>query len=78
MVPWPGNSIDLTVGEARTQASPHRPWIGVRFNCAGAYVRAYRNPDEYVYVARCPRCGKSLNFRVGVGGTGRRLFEASC
>lgn len=55
-----------------------RPWIGVRFTCAGAYVRSYRVPDAACYVARCPRCGMTCRFPVGPGGTSSRLFDASC
>ena len=54
------------------------PWIGVRFTCAGAYVRVYRKPDAPAYLARCPRCGKCVRFRVGPGGTNARFFEVSC
>ena len=55
-----------------------RPWIGVRFLCAGAYVRVYRKPDDPAYVARCPRCGQCVRFRVGRDGTSARMFEVSC
>jgi hypothetical protein len=59
-------------------AAGQRPWIGVRFLCAGAYVRVGRNPDATAYHAVCPRCGKRLRFRVGPGGTEQRFFEVSC
>lgn len=55
-----------------------RPWIGVRFLCAGAYVRVPRNADGSAYLARCPRCGKMVRFRVGQGGTNQRFFDVSC
>lgn len=55
-----------------------RPWLGVRFTCAGAYIRVYRQPDGSRYIARCPRCGRSAIFRVGPDGTGSRQFEISC
>ncbi len=55
-----------------------RPWLGVRFTCASAYVRVYRNTAGTAYTARCPRCGRCVRFRVGTGGTNQRFFEVSC
>lgn len=55
-----------------------RPWIGVRFVCAGAYLRVARNKEGTGYQAMCPRCGKRIRFRVGPGGTDQRFFEVSC
>ncbi len=55
-----------------------RPWIGVRFLCAGAYLRVPRNREGTAYHAVCPRCGKRVRFRVGPGGTSQRFFEVSC
>jgi hypothetical protein len=57
---------------------PARPWIGIRFTCAGAYVRVYRNVQGTGYVAGCPKCGKQMRFRVGPGGTNNRFFDVSC
>lgn len=55
-----------------------RAWIGVRFLCSGAYVRVHRDVRRAEYLARCPKCSKTLKFRVGEGGTDRRIFEVSC
>lgn len=55
-----------------------RPWLGVRFTCTGAYLRVYRGNDGATYLARCPRCGKSVRFRVGSGGTNERFFVVRC
>ncbi|RMH29962.1 MAG: hypothetical protein D6692_03680 [Planctomycetota bacterium] len=55
-----------------------RPWIGVRFVCAGAYVRVYRNVQGTGYLASCPKCGRRMRFRVGPGGTNSRFFDVSC
>ncbi len=54
------------------------PWIGVNFECAGAYVRVYRNPSGTAYLARCPRCSAAVRFRVGAGGTDERFFKVRC
>jgi hypothetical protein len=55
-----------------------RPWLGVKFACSGAYLRVYRNAAGTEYLARCPRCGKSVRFAVGPGGTAQRFFEVKC
>lgn len=55
-----------------------RPWIGVRFLCSGQYLRVYRNRAGDAYLAACPRCGKTVRFRVGHGGVQERFFEVSC
>jgi hypothetical protein len=55
-----------------------RPWLGIFFRCANLYTRAYRSADASGYLARCPRCGKTMTFTVGPGGTARRRFELSC
>lgn len=55
-----------------------RPWLGVRFACSGAYLRVYRNAAGTAYLARCPRCGKSVRFAVGSGGVSQRFFEVRC
>lgn len=54
------------------------PWIGVRFTCAGQYVRVFRTPDAPAYLARCPKCAKCVRFRVGQGGSDARMFDVSC
>ncbi|MDF1809923.1 MAG: hypothetical protein P1U42_09535 [Phycisphaerales bacterium] len=55
-----------------------RPWLGVRFVCSGTYQRVYRSTDGTKYMARCTKCGKSINFRVGQGGSNQRFFDVSC
>lgn len=55
-----------------------RPWLGIRFVCGGGYQRVYRSVDGTKYLARCTRCGKSINFKVGQGGTEQRFFDVSC
>jgi hypothetical protein len=41
-------------------------------------MRVYRNADGVTYLARCPRCGKAVRFRVGQGGRSERFFEVRC
>lgn len=53
-----------------------RPWVGIRFECCGAYARIYRNLDGTAYRGCCPRCGAPVTLRVGPGGTNARFFLA--
>jgi hypothetical protein len=55
-----------------------RPFLMVWFKCAGAYQKVFRSLDATQYAARCPKCGKTMQFAVGSGGENRRMFEVSC
>jgi hypothetical protein len=55
-----------------------RPWLGVRFLCAGAYQRVFRNAEGDAYLATCPRCGRNVRFAIGREGTSQRFFDVSC
>lgn len=77
----PRGQLDVTegLGDALSRGrDAGRPWIQVWFACAGVYQRVFRSVDGSRYVARCAKCGKTMNFRVGEGGTNRRLFEVRC
>jgi len=54
-----------------------RPFLSVQFDCCNVYQRVYRSPDGKTYNGRCPRCGNTVNFVVGEGGTSSRFFRAS-
>ena len=54
-----------------------RPFISVHFACCNAYVRVYRAPDAAEYLARCPKCGQTVTFAVGQGGTTARVFRVT-
>ena len=78
---WPDNTkIDGgRDDDPSTSPSPEhdpRPWVGIRFECCGAYARVYRNPEATAYVGRCPRCLQTVTLRVGPGGTDQRFFVA--
>jgi len=69
--------LDLTFtggSEAGEGLRPSRPFLSVHFACCGVYCRIYRNAAGTAYLGRCPRCGRSVRFLVGQGGTDHRFF----
>lgn len=55
-----------------------RPSIQVWFECAGLYQRVFRAITGDCYLARCAKCGKTMRFEVGQGGTSQRTFRVRC
>lgn len=55
---------------------PERLWIGIRFECCGAYARVYRDADVPWYVGVCPRCRRQVSLRVGPDGINAKFFRA--
>ncbi len=53
-----------------------RPWVGIHFDCCGAYTRLYRNAEGTAYRGHCPRCLAKVSLKVGPGGTNARFFVA--
>lgn len=51
-----------------------KPYLMVMFACCKTYQRVYAARDGKRYEARCPRCMRSITFKVGAGGTDRRVF----
>jgi hypothetical protein len=51
-----------------------RPYLMVMFACCKVYQRVYKNTDQSQYEARCPKCLRSITFRIGDGGTAQRTF----
>ncbi|MGD1276291.1 MAG: hypothetical protein ABR964_03595 [Tepidisphaeraceae bacterium] len=60
--------------DATSAARASRPFLSVLFACCWVYQRIYRNADGTAYFGQCPRCGKSVRFEVGPGGTDVRQF----
>lgn len=54
-----------------------RKFLGIKFNCCGAYNRIYQNKEGTAYVGRCPRCMKPVRVLIGEGGSNNRFFEAN-
>lgn len=51
-----------------------RPFLRIFYECCRVYQRIYRNPDGSIYQGRCPRCLRTVKFRVGPSGTSVRAF----
>ena len=62
---------------ARPPGAP-RKFLSLYFACAHAYGRAMKCEAEGCYRGRCPKCGKTIDFPIGQGGTSRRMFEVRC
>ena len=68
-------AVTPTQSASTPQPSPQsRPFLSVQFACCSVYQRVYRDPTGDHYRGRCPRCGKSVTFAVGEGGTSSRAF----
>ena len=66
----PPDSSDDAAG-----AAPRgRPFVGVHFACCNVYLRVYRAADNQHYFARCPRCGRSIEFVESDTGEESRNF----
>lgn len=61
--------------KAKPQA---RDFLGVRFQCAGAYARIYKAADGKSYQGRCPRCLKAIHVAIGASGQDSRQLIADC
>jgi hypothetical protein len=53
-----------------------RPYLGVRFDCCGAYQRIYPDAAGTAYAGCCPRCQKPVRVAIGREGTSVRFFRA--
>lgn len=54
-----------------------RKYLGIKFDCCGAYARVYFNETQKAYLGRCPRCCKQVKILVDKNkGTTSRFFTA--
>ena len=64
-------------GEAESAAGLRgRPWLAIRWRCCEVYSRIYKNRAATAYEGRCPKCGRDLSVRIGIGGTAHRFFDS--
>ena len=66
--------LELSSPPESTAVKGTRPFLSVQFACYNVYSRIYRDLDDAKYQGRCPRCGRSITFVVGEGGTDQRFF----
>ncbi len=59
-----------------SERGPRRRFLSVFFRCCNVYGRMYPNAAETMYVGRCPRCGATVQARIGPDGTEQRVFLA--
>ncbi len=71
-----GDSPQKQAGVGRSGCG--KPFLMVTFACAGAYVKVFRSLDGTHYLARCPKCAKTMRFEVGDAGSQQRTFSVSC
>lgn len=76
-------SLDVVAGDNQPARRPSRagcgkPFLMVTFTCANAYVKVFRSIDSTHYLARCPKCAKTMKFEVGDAGSNQRTFSVSC
>lgn len=77
-LPIAGQAQPRPTSSPSEAAGPRTRFLSLWFSCANVYGRAYRAADGSCYEGRCPKCGKSISFPIGSGGTNRRMFEVSC
>lgn len=58
------------------ETKPAQNFLGIMFNCCNIYARIYKNKAQTAYVGRCPKCMRSVNIKIGNGGTDNRFFNA--
>ena len=52
-----------------------RPFLRIMFDCCHVYQRIYRDRAGRFYEGRCPRCLRSVRFKVGPNGISARAFS---
>ncbi|MBX3432715.1 MAG: hypothetical protein KF847_05310 [Pirellulales bacterium] len=56
------------------QRTESERYLGVRFDCCGAYSRIYRTRAGDAFVGHCPKCARRVQFKIGPEGTDSRFF----
>ena len=52
-----------------------RPYLRIMFDCCQVYQRIYRDRTGRFYEGCCPRCMRSVRFKIAPHGTGARAFS---
>lgn len=85
-----GKRLDISIGPPPTVSTPkpsapvsmpdetdttQRPFVGILFQCCGAYSRVFINRAGDGYQGNCPKCSKPVKLRIAPGGSDARFFE---
>lgn len=72
---------EMQDAEARTKRDsslgPKKKFLSVHFKCCNTYGRLYPDEARTRYQGRCPRCGASVEAKIGPGGTNRSFFDTT-
>ena len=52
-----------------------RQFLGMVFDCCGAYGRLYPNRDRSAFVGRCPRCMRAVSVGISEEGSDARFLR---
>lgn len=85
-MPDPRDMVELSDGrvlggdgtDPLSAPKPDKRFLTLWFSCANICGRAHKSADGTCYQARCGKCGKTVSFPIGSGGSSRRMFEVSC
>ena len=62
--------------DGSTSKQPKK-FLSVHFKCCNTYGRLYPDAARTRYHGRCPRCGASVEAKIGPGGTNRSFFDTT-
>ena len=68
-------SDDSAPGKQNKETSDTTKFLSVHFTCCNTYGRLYPDAARTRYQGRCPKCGATVEAKIGPGGTDRRMFD---
>ena len=71
----PDEGAGADPGHESSPAGSPRKFISVHYTCCNTYGRMYPDAARTRYVGRCPKCGATVEAKIGPGGTNRRMFD---
>lgn len=71
----PGDKGATDPQSADAETNHRGAFLGIQFECCGAYGRIYKRADGKAYAGHCPRCVKPVTIAIRPGGTSARFFR---